>query len=410
MRILILTHHRRFKAAWRCLNLAKQLAKRGHEVTMLCTANEEKFKLNSYDEEGVHIVEAPDLLVGSMRSGWDPSTVWRRISWLKEKEFDLVHTFETRPASIYPALSLLKRKRTPLVIDWIDWWGHGGLIKEHRPRWYQLAFGGIETWYEEHFRTRADASTVIARGLGTRAEGLGVDPESIFWIPNGCAPEIADGITGQNFRSKFGVPDDHFVIGFSALDVTIGVDKIFQAVALLKQQHSSVTMLMTGKKDAAIMDAAKAAGVLENVNHLGFVEVEDYPRALSCVDAFVVPFLDRIANQGRWPGRINDYLSLGIPIITNPVGEMKTLLAEHEIGLLSEESAEGFAGALKQLIENPEMRERMGKTARHLAENDLAWSTLIDRLEEAYQYAITNSNSEEHIGETQLEEQGQVTA
>lgn len=391
MRILILTHHRRFKAAWRCLNLARQLAKRGHDVTMLCTANEEKFALKEYDEDGVHIVEAPDLLVGSMRSGWDPSTIWRRIAWLKDKSFDLIHTFETRPGTIYPVLSLQKRKRTPLVIDWIDWWGHGGLIKEHRPRWYQIAFGGIETWYEEHFRTRADASTVIARGLGKRAEGLGVDPKSIFWIPNGCAPEIADKIAGENFRPRFGIGDDRFVVGFSALDVTIGVDKIFQALALLKQKHDNITMLMTGKKDAAIMDAVKAAGVEDNVLHLGFVEVEDYPRALSCVDTFVVPFLDRIANQGRWPGRINDYLSLGIPIITNPIGEMKTLLDEQEIGLLAEESAEGFAGALTQMIEDPERRRRMGDNARQLAENDLAWSTLIDRLEQAYAYAIAHS-------------------
>jgi glycosyltransferase involved in cell wall biosynthesis len=393
MRILILTHHRRFKAAWRCLSLARQLALRGHDVTMLCTADTERWRLTEYVEDGVTIVEVPDLLTASMRSGWDPYTVFRRIHWLKNAQFDLLHTFETRPASIYPALSLLKRRKIPLVIDWIDWWGHGGLITEHRPRWYQFLFGGIETWYEEHFRTMADATTVIARGLGRRAEGLGVDEESIFWIPNGCDPNLYESVKDQNFRPKFGIPDEAFVAGFSALDVTLGVDTVLRALSLLKDRYPDIRLLMTGKKDDSLMAAIDAAGVADTVTHLGYVDVEDYPKALACVDTFVVPFGDRVANAGRWPGRINDYLSLGIPIITNPVGEMSTLLASHKIGLLAPETPEGFADALTTMIEDPDLRRRMGQTARDLAGSELAWSTLIDRLEHAYHFAIDHAET-----------------
>ena len=44
--------------------------------------------------------------------------------------------------------------------------------------------------------------------------------------------------------------------------------------------------------------------------------------------------VDRPANQGRWPGRINDYLCAGRPVITQPVGEMKILLEQEAIGRL----------------------------------------------------------------------------
>ena len=387
MRILILTHHRRFKANWRCFSIGRQLAARSHEVTMVCTADTARWRLRETQEHGVRVVEAPDLLWRSMRSGWDPYNTLRRMRWLRDNEFDLIHLFESRPGSIYPALRYLKRRRVPVVMDWIDWWGHGGLIKEHRPLWYQWMFGGVETWYEEHFRTLAQASTVIARGLGERAIGLGVAPESIFWVPNGCDPSIADGVRNRNWRDKFKIPPEAFVAGFSALDVTLGVDVVIQAVEMLVQKHPNLLLLLTGKQSKALERRIAASPAKNSIRHLGYVAAEDYPQALSCVDAFVVPFVDRVANRGRWPGRINDYLSLGIPLITNPVGEMKTLLCEHEIGLLCGETADGFAGAMATMIEQPQQRLAMGQAARRLAEGELNWSSLIDRIEQAYDYA-----------------------
>src|SRR5439155_27006393 len=98
---------------------------------------------------------------------------------------------ESRPATIHPVLGSLRRRPVPLVMDWIDWWAGGGLITEQRPWWYRKIFGGIETWYEEHFRTRADATTVISHGLRDRAVKVGVHAESIFWIPNGCGAQDA---------------------------------------------------------------------------------------------------------------------------------------------------------------------------------------------------------------------------
>ena len=188
----MVTNHRRFKAAWRSVQIARELVRRGHAVTVLCIADTRVFRLVEYDDNGVHIVESPDLLVGRMRSGWDPYDTLRRILFLQGKEYDLIHAFETRPGTIYPILSYRKRRPVPLVIDWIDWWGRGGLIAEQRPWWYRFLFADIETWFEENFRILADASTVISRGLARRAENLGVDPKSIFWIPHGCSEDSTE--------------------------------------------------------------------------------------------------------------------------------------------------------------------------------------------------------------------------
>lgn len=389
MNLLFVTHHRRLKADWRSGSLARELARRGHVVTLLCTADTRRLRVVESSAGGVHVVEAPDLLFGRLRSGWDPWSVLRRLRVLAGAAFDLVHAFEARPATIHPVRALLRRCDAPLVIDWADWWGRGGLISEQRPWPYQVFLGGAETWYEEHFRPLADATTVISRGLARRAEGLGVATRSIFWVPNGCDPALASAasLDVESCRRKFGLPLDAFFVGFSALDVFLGVEALLEAVELVSRKHGNVRLLMTGRKDRRLEAALSRSESGRLVHHLGYVPPQDYASALSCADLFVVPFPDRVANRGRWPGRINDYLALGKPVITNPVGEMQSLLATHDVGLLAGETSCAIAEAIEELLLDPERRRRMGNEARRLARAELSLSAVVDRLEEAYAYA-----------------------
>ena len=171
------------------------------------------------------------------------------------------------------------------------------------------------------------------------------------------------------------------------------METVFEAIRVLRDDNPAVTLLMTGKQSAELTASMKGAGIEKNVTHLGYVAVEDYGKALACVDVFAVPFIDRIANQGRWPGRINEYMSRGKPIVTNPVGEMAILLNTHEIGLLAEETPEEFAASLKILRDEPDLRNRMGRRARRLAETEFNWKTIVDRVEEAYEYALAQGRN-----------------
>lgn len=387
MRILLINHHRRFKASWRSVKFASELARRGHQPTVLCIADTRKIRGATIRQDGVEIVESPDLLWGRLRSGWDLWDCLWRMGFLRHRDFDLIHAFESRPATIHPVLRSLRRRPVPLVMDWIDWWGRGGLIAEQRPWWYQQLLGGVETWYEEHFRTLADATTVISHGLNDRAQDLGVTAESIFWIPNGCAPPGPVTAGSGADRAEFGLPAGAFVVGFSALDVTLGLDSVLRAMRLLAQRRPDAVLMMTGKLSAAMKRQISELGVAGHVRHLGFVRDEDFPRALACADVFAVPFVDKPANRGRWPGRVNEYFVLGKPIVTNPVGEMKALLSRHDVGLLASDTPTDFADKLDQLASDATLRARLGANARQLAAAELSWPVIVDRLEAAYAFA-----------------------
>jgi glycosyltransferase involved in cell wall biosynthesis len=72
------------------------------------------------------------------------------------------------------------------------------------------------------------------------------------------------------------------------------------------------------------------------------------------------------------------------PTVTNPVGEMKTLFEEDKIGLLADENPNDMADKIVALIQNPELRENLGRNARLVAETKLSWDITIDRLEQVY--------------------------
>lgn len=384
MKALLVTHHRRRKASFRSGNFARELARRNHEITLLCTSNKARIGVKEYDKDGVHYVEAPDLLFGNLRSGWDAWSTYRRVRWLKGKSYDLVHAFDTRPATIYPVLSYLETHWTPLIIDWCDWWGRGGLIKEQRPFWYGPVFGPIETYYEEHFRTHADATTVISHALGKRAERLGVPAETIHWIPNGASANEVQPTDPKTHRDEFGLPKDACLLFDSALDVTIGTELALRAVKIAARKCPQILMVMTGGKAGKLKAAARKIGVEEHFRHLGILPYASLLKALACADMFVFPFTDTVANRGRWPGRMGLFLPMGRPVVTNPVGEMETLLATEEIGLAARETPEDMAEQIATLVSDPALRNRLGANARRLAETTLSWSHITDEIERCY--------------------------
>src|SRR6266567_1547100 len=132
--VLILNHN----VAWsggtfnRCLAIASELSRRGHQVTLVTTGPKARWRVRRSNHQGVAVVEFPALFPGRARSGWDPFDTTRRLIAAVRTEFgrpDIVHAFDSRPSVILPALLIARRSRATLVMDWADWWGRGGTIE-----------------------------------------------------------------------------------------------------------------------------------------------------------------------------------------------------------------------------------------------------------------------------------------
>ena len=391
----MISHHRRHKAFSRSHAMAKSLILRRHKVTLVVISEHRRFGVKETEWDGVRIIETPDLLWGRLRSGWDFWNIINRIIFLnQEKEhYDLVHCFETRPSTIYPALCYLRRHKIPLITDWNDWFGRGGIITILRPKWYRILFGGIETHYEEAYRKRGAGITVISTALAKRATSLGISEDKICLISGGTHPDIFRMRTKEECRRRMNLPESIPIVCFSSGDSHIDLGVIMAAVANVAKKYPSVKLMITGNAGKKVFDEANEYGIGENLYLTGFVPFEELTWYMGCADMFVLPFPDTIYNMGRWPNKLGDYLCLGRPTITNPVGDVKTLFEENEIGLLADFDKDDFASKMISIIENPDIGARYGENARRIAENVLDWKIIVERLENFY-YRVMNHQDE----------------
>lgn len=390
LKILMIVHHRRKRLRSRSLIMAQKMVARGHKVTLMATADTRIAGITETQQDGLRIVEIPDLLWGRLRSGWDLWNLLNREHFLRTDpgKYDLVHVFETRPNCIYPALGIANREELPLVTDWNDWFGRGGIIEVLRPRWYRIMFGRVETYYEEAFRARADGVTVISNALGERAHQLGIPWEKIRRIPGGTNPDLYPARDMEECRVHMGYPLDIPILGFSSSDSHLDMELLFDNLAILKTRMPGIRLIVTGTVNNKVISAALERGVLADLILPGFLPVEELSWCLGSANVFLLPFPATIYNIGRWPNKIGLYMSQGRPTVTNPVGDVKPVVEKYQIGLLAECSPEDFAEKTFHLLNDRETSQRMGNNALELALTRFNWSNLIVDLEDFYYQTI----------------------
>jgi glycosyltransferase involved in cell wall biosynthesis len=395
VRILLIVHHRRWRAAYRSRVIAAELARRGHSVTLVVTADTERWRFHETTEKDeVRVVDSPDLTWGRLRSGWDPICALRRTAWLwrGNETYDLIHLFETRPATILPGLVMRWRSRAPVVIDWIDWWGRGGIIAVNRPLWYRLLFAWAETFFEEHFRPYADGTTTISYGLRDRAMALGIGASTILHIRNGADLSLFAPRPKQEARQRLGLPMAAFIIGYSAQDTYFDLDPLFAGVRRLVDDGIDATLVMSGHAPPRVKSSIVRFGLESRARFLGYLSWDDYAWLLPACDALACPFPPTVYNLGRWPGKFGEYCAAGRPIVFNPYGDLADFACGDRVpGIPCAFDAVAFAEAFHKLHGSPDLCDQLGAIARSRALADFDWRNLVDRLEHFYSKIIARA-------------------
>lgn len=382
MRILMLTSNRPEKGTfWRAFHLARVLAKRGHEVALVATSPATRYRQTESYREGVRILESPDCLWGPLRSGWDPWNVLSRIRWIRRQSFDLVHAFESRPTTIYPAL-YAQRRGSRLVMDWCDWFGKGGSVEERPRPWLRFFLRPVETHFEEHFRGRAHGTTVINRFLQRKAVTLGVTEDETLLLPNGCDARIP--VRGKaEVRRILGLPPDRTYIGMIGGLYASDARLMWETFSRLHEADPSCSLLLIGDFHHPI-DRGLTHPMASSVRFTGRIPYEEIFVWSAACDLFWCPLTDSGTNHGRFPLKLNDYLLSARPIVATEIGEIGMWIREHEVGVTSQAHADGMAHATLALLRTREKMEQMGIRARQTAETCLEWSEIGRQLESFY--------------------------
>lgn len=385
MKLLFLNHNVRGRGTYvRAFHLGRELVRRGHEVMLVTTSERARLQVREEEAAGVRVVEMPDLWWGPARTGWDPYNTLRRISRLRASAFDVVHAFDSRPAVVLPALRVAADSGARLVMDWADWWGRGGRIQERSGWLVRTFFGPVETWFEESFRGRAAGATVICSALGERLRAMNYPAERILQLPNGCTRND-DAPSRAAARASLGIA------GGTPLLVHVGrimrpdLDMLKDALAHALQRIPSLRIVFVGA--TGLTEGETSGPAMKTV---GFVSDDKLRQWLAAADAGVLPMQDTIGHRGRWPGKLSDYMSAGVPAIVSDVGDVGSLVERHRIGWVAQPDATSLGNTFVQALEASDREER-GAAGRALANGELSWRSIAARLDSFYGHLMNDS-------------------
>jgi glycosyltransferase involved in cell wall biosynthesis len=374
-------------AYWRALHFARHLSQRGHHVTLVTASPRNRLRFHVRQDQGVTVVETPDLLWGPLRSGWDVCHCLRRILWSREHDFDLVHAFDSRPTVLLPALYLKSRRQIPLVMDWEDWFGCGGAVEERSNPLQRAVLRPVETFFEERFRTRADGTTVICSTLRDKAIALGVRPETIVILRDGADVEGLRPLDRDTCRSELGLPADAPIVGYVGAIFSRDARLMARAFDRVRAVVPDARLLLIGYVNFAVEDVVEAR---DAVVRTGFVSYAEMNRYLAACDVCWLPFCDSGANRGRWPMKLNDYMCVGRPTVATAVGDVAHVMQEHEIGLLAQDTPHDLAHQVLELVQAPDLCARLGRNARRVAQDVFDWRFVTADLEMFYARTLSS--------------------
>jgi glycosyltransferase involved in cell wall biosynthesis len=373
---------------FRAFYFGRELADLGHRVTLATISGSRRLKPETYDLEGVRVVETPDFGVGLARTGWDLwDAAWRCRRFLAE-EFDVVHGFDCRPVVLLPSLALSRRRRMPWISDWADCWGGDGGAISQRKSWVgRVGFRPVETWLEEAFRDRAQAVTVTSRTLYERALSLGLSASRVHYVPSGANVRTVTVRDRAECRRTLGLPADAPVacfVGFVQYDLELAIQAF--AIALARVPDARLLIVGTKNRDAASL--TEQLGIAGSVDDVGPRPFDQIPVFLGAADVLLLPMSDNLMNRARGPIKLGDYLAAGRAIVANPVGDLVEVFEQDDVGVLAGTTPEAYGAAMADLLGDRERAVSMGHHARQVAEQKYAWRLLAPALLDIYSRAL----------------------
>jgi len=387
LKILYLTHTVSWKGGgifFTAFHQGRVLAGRGHNVTLVSISPSARVGIKRSVVSGVNIVETPDLFWGKGRTGWDPWDLLNRLLMLENKEYDIIHGFESRPLVSIPALFLRKRKHVPLVFTWADWFGRGGK-GINRGKILSLAMAPLETFFEERIYLHADGLIAMGEPLAERARDLGISNERIMVLLHGSDIRGIAPLPGGKAREAFPfLPREGAVLGYLGALPAENAGLLFQAFDIFRARHGAEAKLVLIGNSKLNWRRYAPAACQPDVVEPGWTSYEMINRYLNACDLLVLPIKKTFATDSVWPSKLNDYLAVGKPIVATRLRVYADLMEKSGAGRLSEDTPEALAEECLALMKDPDLRMSMGRRARDYAVKELAWERVVDQLEEYY--------------------------
>ncbi|MBU0648607.1 glycosyltransferase family 4 protein [Patescibacteria group bacterium] len=211
----------------------------------------------------------------------------------------------------------------------------------------------IPNWLWKKIHTTPDIITAISTALAERAKRLGAKEDRVVIIPNGVDLELAKNSQAEPVTGR--------IICVARLSWEKALDYLVRAmpevIAEFPQAH--LTLVGEGDKRQEIESLVKELNLGDKIKLLGKLPHDETLKEIGKSEIFICPSLA----EGLGIVFI-EAQACGVPVIGTRVGGIPDVIQDNETGLLVEpRSSEAISQALKKMLGNEEMRQRLKQNA-----------------------------------------------
>jgi colanic acid biosynthesis glycosyl transferase WcaI len=382
LRILILSIYYDPEPIPKAAELARELMRRGHQVTVVTA-------FPHYPSGSLYPGYTLGLWKRELRDGvpvlrtfiypyHGTSAALRMVNYVTWMFSTMLAAFLTPKCDVmyvwHPPLTvgvsawvIGKLKRIPYVYDNQDLWPESalasGLMQPGRvvDFLYRLA---------DWVYARAPKILVVSHGAAKHLEARGVPPEKLGVAPHWIETQAFQEGGSRDVRRELGL-EDRFVVMFAGnLGMVQGLETIIEAAALVPAERGIEFVMVGDGSDRARLEALAQSLKVTNVRFVGRHPAEAMPDFLRAADALVVHLRPSEVADHAVPTKVLAYLASGRPIIcaTGPAAAEVVTAAGAGI-VVPPGRPDALADAAVTLAVTPAAeRARMGEAGRrHLA-------------------------------------------
>jgi glycosyltransferase involved in cell wall biosynthesis len=333
----------------RILAEAQGLARRGHELALLCPP-----EARIYSEAPAWGLRPLALPLAAKR----PAGVLALRRWLRENRCDVLSTHSSTDSWLCALATV--GKRIPVV--------RTRHISAPVPR------NALTRWLYGRATHIVTAGEALKREL---IERTGVPAERIDSVPTGADAQRYRPGDKRAAREALGLPADATLIGIVA---TLRSWKGHRYLLDALPERATLVIVGDGPQRDALR--AQAASLGDRVRFAG--NQRDVVPWLQALDIFALP---SYANEGV-PQALLQAMLVGLPCVTTNVGSISELATDGVTArVVPPRDVPALRAALERLIADSALRRRLGEAAREHCVEQFSYDRMLDRMEAIYRQA-----------------------
>lgn len=361
MKILIVSQYF-FPENFRINDLALELKKRGHEITVLTgLPNYPKGEyFEGYDDTKncdevwndipVYRCKLRPRKTGSVNliRNYVSFVVEanKKLKELQNKDFDLIYVFEVSPITVaLPAIKFKKKKKIPIVINIQDLWPENIVAVTGMTN--PIIIGLVNKMVNYIYR-HCDLILTASPCFVPKIQERVTNKDKVIYWPQYSTVQQTDEVV-ELFDK------DNFNIVFTGnIGEAQGIDLAIEAAKILKDKKICWHFVGEGRSKEKLEKLVNEYGINDRVKFHGFHPEKEIPMYLKDADAALLILKPNPVFEMTIPAKLQTYLACGVPILGCVSGEGKRIIEESKAGIVSEDiSVDGLVKVCNQFIEVP---------------------------------------------------------